>query len=536
MSPEQTRGDDLDPRSDLFSLGILAYELFCGQRPFDGDNLNDLIGAIRRGTFRPASAVRPELPVALDAVLGKALAGDPAQRWPDARSFAAAIEEVAREAGWTTGPLAVAATVAALCPEEVRTSSTPESGTQVAAKPIVPEKTVPAAAAVRELARADTDPAPLPPEPPAADLSPKPRRWPLALAVVGLALVVGLGWVLSRPAQVREWAVEIQPTPDTADVYVGGTRVGTGVTTWRAAPGSLQVELRLEGYKTFREELVLDERGGVYPLRPVLQRNIATGRVVVTLDPPNAVLMAGSETLTAVDKMAGTYEFDRAAGVVALAAKLEGYTPWRANVLVRTGSTVSVPVKLRPEPVKVQVRGRRKAEGRVVIEADEFRTECGLPCTQRVPHASMVKVQVTLDGIPGTWVKEQPVTPGSTLTFIAPVPDPVREPKAKLRAYLSGQRADGKPTRVSLVDANVLKRPRGSRRAKIDGVVAVTFRYVWDEAGGLRVTLATDPYSTVSLNGKGIGTTPLVGWKLTPGNHRFRLKEHAASVTVRFER
>ncbi len=537
MSPEQTRGDDLDSRSDIFSLGILSYELFCGRRPFEGDTLGELVNAIRVGRYPRPSEVRPELPEALDTLLGRALEIAPGDRWQDARAFATATQALGQEAGWALGPLSVAATVAALCPEEARTETVGEGGTQVAAKPIVPDKTVPAAAAVKELARADTDPAPSDDVVVAIEPLPPARRWPWIIAgLVALALIAGGLWVAGRPAEVREWSLEIEPTPATAEVYVDGARVGTGPTVWRSLPGKLNVEVRLAGYKTAKETVVLDERGGVYPLRPVLEAIVRTGRVVVSIDPVGASLTAGEDALTPVDEMAGTYEFDRPEGIVALRAQKAGYVDWQANVLVRAGSTVNVTVKLRPEPVKVVVRGSRKAVGRVVIEAEGFKSECGLPCTQTVPFATPIKVMVEIEGERGNWDDERQVKPGDTLAFVVPVPDPIVEPRARLRAVLSGPGTDGKAARVGLADANVLKRPRGSRRGRIDGVVAVTFRYEYDEVGGLKVTLATDPYSTVSLDGKAIGTTPVVGRLISPGSHRFRLQEHGATVSVKFER
>lgn len=542
MSPEQTFGDELTPRSDIFSLGIVAYELLCGRRPFEADSVGDLLSLIRSGRYRTPTDVRPELPPAVDGILAKALAVEPRDRWEDARAFGAAIDELAREQGWATGALAVAATVTALCPDEQRPAADPSSGTQVASKPIVPERTLPAAAAMTELARADTDPGPDSHDeeitPPAQAAKPVRRAaWPLLLGIgVVIAVVAVVAWFATRPPEAREWTLEVTPTPAEAQVYVDGDRVGVGRTAVRRPAGEFLVEVRAPGFKSHQERVRLDERGGVYPIRPVLASEVATGRLVLTVGPVDADVTVAGAVVEAADPAAGLYEFDRPGGVVAVTATRQGYLPWKQNVLVRNGSTVSVPIRLAPRPVKVIVRGDRKGEGRVVIEADEFKSECGLPCTQQVPYAKNIRVEVAVDGAKAPWVHSIAAAPGKTVTFIAPVPVPVREPVARVRAVLSGKDKEGKGARKGLVDANVLKRPKGSRRARIDGVVTVSFRYEYDDAKGLRVTLATDPYSTVTLNGKGVGTTPVVGRSIPPGNHRFHLKEHGATVSVRFDR
>jgi serine/threonine protein kinase len=93
MSPEQAQGQTTDVRSDVYSLGILLYELALGRLPFE---IKTLAEAIRYHTKEPPPSprfVRPELPPALEGVILKALQKDPARRYQDARSMAGDIDE-----------------------------------------------------------------------------------------------------------------------------------------------------------------------------------------------------------------------------------------------------------------------------------------------------------------------------------------------------------------------------------------------------------------------------------------------------------
>ena len=100
MSPEQIRGKPLDGRSDVYALGVLAFELFTGQLPFPGKSAQETMIARLRGTPAKLRDVRPELPAKLEAVLLKALAIDPAQRYGSMDEMAHALD-----AAVTTGVL-----------------------------------------------------------------------------------------------------------------------------------------------------------------------------------------------------------------------------------------------------------------------------------------------------------------------------------------------------------------------------------------------------------------------------------------------
>jgi serine/threonine protein kinase len=97
MSPEQARGLPVDARSDLFSFGIVLYEMVTGRPPFRGSTSMDTLTAILREHPVPAVQLNPEVPAELERILSKCLEKEPGERYQDGRDLVVDLRKVKRD-------------------------------------------------------------------------------------------------------------------------------------------------------------------------------------------------------------------------------------------------------------------------------------------------------------------------------------------------------------------------------------------------------------------------------------------------------
>ena len=102
MSPEQLQGKELDPRTDIFSLGVILYEVAMGERPFLGESSADLVSSILRDVPAPIDERRAELPHHLGRIVSRCLKRDPQARFQTARDVCNELEDLCEEVRTST--------------------------------------------------------------------------------------------------------------------------------------------------------------------------------------------------------------------------------------------------------------------------------------------------------------------------------------------------------------------------------------------------------------------------------------------------
>lgn len=140
ISPEQILGHRADQRSDLFSLGVVLYEMLIGHSPFQGDSSEEITQAIARGAVDLSESTLREVPGELEAVLRRALERDPLDRFQSARQLAEALENP-QPVGKSDDTVATQDLTALVVPEipEVGALQTPEEAPPDAAVAISDE-------------------------------------------------------------------------------------------------------------------------------------------------------------------------------------------------------------------------------------------------------------------------------------------------------------------------------------------------------------------------------------------------------------
>jgi eukaryotic-like serine/threonine-protein kinase len=439
LSPEQAQGYAVSDASDLYSVGVILYELLTGVVPFEGESAVAIAFKQVSATPRPPSELNPTLPPSLDAVVLRALAKDPAERYGNADELIAALQRE-RDALPAYSGAAVAG-VYEIPPAPVH--PLPATGSMLLA---------PAGPLDEEYGAPDE----------------QGRRWRGLWWALAALVLVGLAVLVFVLAQSSKHMVTVPAVAGQSEQAAGTTLRKVGLNLVSSEAASITVPLGL-----------------VISQAPTAGSSVEKGsqvRVVVSGGPGTASLIDVSE-LTATEAIAKLKKAGfkpttkKQTSATVPAGKVIGTEP-SANTEVQEGSPVTVLVSSGPAPVRVpDVTGQQLSAAEATITNAEL-------------AVGTVTQRVTTTASPGTVLSQSPATGSSVhagdkveLTVAqAPkesaVPNVVGQEEAKAAAAL--EQAGFKPkahsqstTEQSQVGMVLEQSPAGGAKARKGATVTI---------------------------------------------------------------
>jgi serine/threonine-protein kinase len=467
MSPEQAQGLNLDGRSDVFSLGIMLFELCTGKRLFRGANEMETLKMIVEGEYPRPRTLNPNLHPQLEAIILKAIEKDVSKRYQSARDMQSDLEDYIRSAQLKVSSLSLASWMQKLFEEKLaQQRQMLQEGRQLAE--------VIAAQAAEEEARLSL-------EATASGVrSKRAARAPwIAVAIILLIATTAVSWyAFTRPAgaPTGPGVLVVSSTPPGAAISIDGDRRSerTPATIERLPVGRLAVTITADGYAPFRQEIQITDAAPRAEIAAVLERPNASsfGVARVETTPPGAhILFDGRETSLVTPATVPEIE----PGVQhTLVVSLDGWVTQTVPVLVEAGAVQEVRLSLERTPLgpneHLVTITTDPPEARVQLDTQWYET--GSPYELRV-EARRYRLRVARDGF-RTHERDLALRGGQTSSL-----------------------------RIELERERVAQRDPGPSAP----------------AGPGQVTIDARPWCNVTLDGRSLGQTPIVNRSVPSGRH-----------------
>ena len=487
MSPEQAQGEPLDARSDVFSLGVILFELCTGRRLFKGASEFDTMRLIVEGSYPRPRSINPNLPPRLEEIILRALAKDTRARYQSAREMQGDLEGFIRAERLAVSPLSLGEWMQGLFSEKLaQQKQMLQEGRQLAeviAAQVAEEEKESSLSGVRARKASKTP-------------------WILLLLVL-LTGGAGVAWLLTRPPETTgpptgPGVITIASEPAGAAVWLDGDRRSDRTPAEiRELPvgATYTVKLTADGFAPHTERVELTEQEPRAQLSVTLERPTASsfGVVNVRTVPAGATVLfdgtdTGEKTPTTIPEIAPGVEHT-------LALSLDGYVTRTVTLTMQPGQVEDLAFELERMPLASNESILRletvPEDARVQFDGEWY--DYGSPYEFRV-QSGRYRIIVAKSGFRNE--SERIALPGGEVT----------EHSVRLRP---DRRAGGGGAGTSGGDTT--ETPVAS------GPGALTFD--------------ARPWCNVSIDGTAVGQTPIVNRQLPAGRHRITCTNPDLGVT-----
>jgi serine/threonine-protein kinase len=486
MSPEQAQGLELDARSDVFSLGVMLFELCTGRRLFKGTSEYDTMRLIVEGDYPRPRTLNPNMPPRLEEIILRALAKDRDQRYQSAREFQSDLESFIRAERLAVSPLSLGEWMQGLFSEKLEQQKQMlQEGRQLAEviAAQIAEEEAEAAEALRSGVHQR-----------------KASKVPWILLVLVILGAIGTtAWFLTRPPRTTgpptgPGVLEITSDPPGAAIWLDGDRRSERTpATLRDLPvgATYTVKLTADGFAPGTTQVRLTEDEPTATIEETLERPSAADFAVINVRtvPAGATILLDGEATEQVTPATIPQILPGVEHTLALA--LEGYVTRSVDLTLSAGQVEDLAFDLEPTPLTPNEAILRittvPSDSRILVDGEWYET--GSPYQFR-RQATPLRVVVARSGFRN---EERTIDlPGGETTAI----------EVRLRRRSGGGASMGMAT-------------------------------MDDESAGGPGALTFDarPWCQVSIDGRSVGQTPIVNRSLPAGNHTVRCVNPELGVT-----